>query len=83
MPPETLIGPWGELTDKNVHNHDTRYYEQFIIDQMIQGRGDMFMDVYDPDRNHIVENSANALKLNGISADEFIKKDTVIDCGTF
>lgn len=45
--------------------------------------GDMTKSIYDNDDDHIVDIAANALKLDNKTADDFLQKTDIIDCGTF
>ena len=51
--------------------------------QILNGSGDMSKAIYDSNNDHIVDTSANSLKLGNVDAADYLKNTDVIDCGTF
>ncbi len=50
---------------------------------ILNGSGDMSKAIYDSNNDHIVDTSANSLKLGNVDAADYLKNTDVIDCGTF
>ena len=68
-------------------NFTTKYKEiRVTLDRtapILVGGGDMSKAIYDSNNDHIVDTSANSLKLGNVDAADYLKNTDVIDCGTF